>query len=37
MNTVCYEVKEYAEILPELREVLRHLSDNLIGDALLWI
>ena len=37
MNTVCFEVKDYAEILPELREVLRHLRDDLIGDELLWI
>jgi len=37
MNTVCIQVKDYEEILPELREVLERLSDDLIGDALLWI
>jgi len=37
MNTVCFEVKEYAEILDELKEVLKHLRDDLIGEELLWI
>jgi len=37
MNTVCEEVKDYEEIVPELREVLAELSDDLIGDELLWI
>ena len=37
MNTVCVEVREYEDILPELRDVLEQLDDDLIGDALLWI
>lgn len=37
MNRICIEVRTYAEILPELREALRGLRDDLIGDALLWI
>jgi hypothetical protein len=37
MNIECIEVKEFEEILPELKDVLEQLSDDLIGDALLWI
>jgi hypothetical protein len=37
MNTVCIQVKEYEEILTELKEVLAHLRDDLIGDEWLWI
>ena len=37
MKTLCYEVKEYDEIIHDLQEVLGRLGDDLIGDELLWI
>lgn len=35
MNTECIEVKEFSEILPELRDVLEQLGNDLIRDELL--
>lgn len=37
MNEICIEIKEYEDILPELKEALAELNDDLIGDELLWI
>jgi hypothetical protein len=37
MKTVCYEIKDFEEIRPELEFVLGRLGDNLIGQGLLWI
>jgi hypothetical protein len=37
MYTVCYEIKDFGEILPELEIALGRLSDDLIGNGLLWI
>jgi hypothetical protein len=37
MNTVCYEIKDFEEILPELEIALGRLSDDLIGHELSWI
>ena len=37
MNTICITVREYSEILPELRRVLGSLRDDLIADTILWI
>lgn len=37
MNIVCVEVREFEEIMPELKDVLEQLRDDFIGDALLWI
>ena len=37
MNKVCFEVREYEDIVPELRKILAELRDDLIGENLLWI
>ena len=37
MNIECQDTREYEEILPELKQVLAELRDDLIGDDLLWI
>jgi hypothetical protein len=37
MYTICYEIKDFDEILPELEIVLSRLGDDLIGHELLWI
>ncbi len=37
MRTECTQIREYHEILPELRVVLENLSDHLISDELSWI
>lgn len=37
METICYEVKDYEEIISELTEVLRDWPENLIPDSLLYI
>jgi hypothetical protein len=37
MNTVCYEIKDFAEILPELEITLGRMGDDLIGHGFLWI
>jgi hypothetical protein len=37
MRTECFEIKEYEEIITELKIMLDTLSDDLIGDELLWI
>lgn len=35
MKTECTIIREYEDILPELREVLGKMGDHLIGDELL--
>jgi hypothetical protein len=37
MKTVCYEIKDFEEILPDLKIALAGLGDDLIGHGLLWI
>lgn len=37
MNIICLDIKDYEEILPDLKRVLERLSENLIGEGLLWI
>jgi hypothetical protein len=37
MKTVSYEIKDFAEILPELEIVLGGLSDDLIGHEVSWL
>jgi hypothetical protein len=37
METVCYEIKDFEEILPELKIALGRLSDDLIGHEVSWI
>lgn len=37
MDTICYEVRDYDEIMSELRQVLRDWPENLIPDTLLYI
>lgn len=37
MKTVCYEIRDYDEILKELSEVLRNWPENLVPDTLLYI
>lgn len=37
METICYEVREYEEILSELEEAFNEWPENLIPDTLLYI
>jgi hypothetical protein len=37
MRTECFEVKEYTEIITELKIMLDKLSDDLIGHEVSWI
>jgi hypothetical protein len=37
MITVCYEIKNFAEILPELEISLGRLNHDLIGHRSFWI
>jgi hypothetical protein len=37
MRTECFEIKEYEEIIIELKIMLDKLSDDLIGHEVSWI
>jgi hypothetical protein len=37
MKTIYYEIKDFEEILPELKITLGRLSDDLIGHEVSWL
>jgi hypothetical protein len=37
MRTECFEIKEYEDIITELKDMLDNLSDDLIGREVSWI
>jgi hypothetical protein len=37
MRTECFEIKEYEEIITELKVMLDRLSDDLIGREVSWL